>query len=193
MYIIVHSLPAPLGAINGRLPDCPLVHALHPLKDVNMPSDNHLTGALHSGHVYRLPPAPARCHAWILATLPITDIHRFNSLPSLYRSSSVLATCYVHFPMEGLLAIEVLAIWLRKTLLCCIDKKSPPAENVEVHLIGCLITFSFVRGLAKHLCRLPRLFIFQFNLIQWSYIYATAAIMRQASAHLRQASAQAWQ
>ncbi|CAM3054815.1 hypothetical protein HP548_07580 [Paenibacillus taichungensis] len=51
MYIIVHSLPAPLGAINGRLPDCPLVHALHPLKDVNMPSDNHLTGALHSGHV----------------------------------------------------------------------------------------------------------------------------------------------
>lgn len=51
MYILVHSQRAPLVAINGRLPDCPLVHALHPLKDVNMPSDNHLTGALHSGHV----------------------------------------------------------------------------------------------------------------------------------------------
>ncbi|MCZ1267027.1 MULTISPECIES: hypothetical protein [Paenibacillus] len=51
MYILVHSQRAPLVAINGRLPDCPLVHALHPLKDANMPSDNHLTGALHSGHV----------------------------------------------------------------------------------------------------------------------------------------------
>jgi len=50
--------------------------------------------------------------------------------------------------MENLLAIEVLAIWLRRMLLCYIDKKSPPAENVEVHLIGCLITLSSVRGLA---------------------------------------------
>jgi len=51
MYILVHSQRTPLVAINGRLPDCPLVHALHPLKDVSIPSDNHLTGALHSGPV----------------------------------------------------------------------------------------------------------------------------------------------
>lgn len=120
---------------------------------------------------YRLPPAPARCYAWILATLPITDIHRFNSLPSLYRSSSALATCYMHSPMESLLAIEVHPIWWRRTLLCCIHKKSPPADNVEVHLIGCLITLSSVRGLARHLCKLSRLFIF--NQIKFNRVIFT--------------------
>ncbi len=51
MHIKAHSQPAPLGAINGRLPDRPTVHALHLFTDVRMSSDNHLTGALHSGHV----------------------------------------------------------------------------------------------------------------------------------------------
>ncbi|SEN30260.1 hypothetical protein SAMN05518670_1532 [Paenibacillus sp. OK076] len=51
MHIKVHSQSAPLDAINGRLPDCPHDLLYIPLKDVNIPSDNHLTGALHSDHV----------------------------------------------------------------------------------------------------------------------------------------------
>jgi len=86
------SEAAPLGANNGRMPDYPHEDASS-FCQKSITSDNHLTGAVHTDHVIPASTCPGSLLSMILVTLPITDIHRFNSLPSLYISFLTLATC----------------------------------------------------------------------------------------------------
>lgn len=67
-------------------------------------SDNHLTGAVHTGHVIPASTCSGSLLSMILVTLPITDIyHRVNSFPSLYISLLTLATCRNYSPMKAAL------------------------------------------------------------------------------------------
>ncbi|NUU76262.1 hypothetical protein [Paenibacillus xylanilyticus] len=68
-----------------------IADALSPSKR-GISSDNHLTGAVHTGHVIPASTCSGSLLCMILVTLPITDIHRFNSFPSLYISFLALAT-----------------------------------------------------------------------------------------------------
>ncbi|MCG7382468.1 hypothetical protein [Paenibacillus sp. ACRRY] len=86
------SEAAPLGANNGRMPDYPHEDALSFLPEKSITSDNHLTGAVHTGHGIPASTCSGSLLGMILVTLPIIDIHRFNSLPSLYISLLTLAT-----------------------------------------------------------------------------------------------------
>ncbi|MGE6574844.1 hypothetical protein ACQKFM_07975 [Paenibacillus xylanexedens] len=77
--------PVPLDAYNGRKPDYPQTDIWPiPGRDTYIFSDNHLTGAVHSGHIIPASTSPGSLSCMDLATLPIIDILRFNSLPSLY-------------------------------------------------------------------------------------------------------------
>lgn len=64
-----------------------------PNGDTYIFSDNHLTGAVHTGHVIPASTYPGSLSCMDLATLPIIDILRFNSFPSLYIPRLDLATC----------------------------------------------------------------------------------------------------
>ncbi|WP_164783096.1 MULTISPECIES: hypothetical protein [Paenibacillus] len=78
------SKTVPLHAYNGRKPGYPQTDMVYPDRDTYIFSDNHLTGAVHSGHVIPASTSPGSLSCMDLATLPIIDILRFNSLPSLY-------------------------------------------------------------------------------------------------------------
>ncbi|MDQ0721135.1 hypothetical protein QF049_002396 [Paenibacillus sp. W4I10] len=90
-----------------------------PNRDTYIFSDNHLTGAVHSGHVIPASTSPGSLSCMDLATLPIIDILRFNSLPSLYIPRSDLATCIKNPLLKG---------------------------NTKAHRLRCLCSLPFLRG-----------------------------------------------
>jgi hypothetical protein len=101
MHIDIHSQPAPLGAINGRLPDCPLVHALHPLKNAGIASDNHLTGALHSGHVIPASTCPGSLSCMDSGYSPDHGYSSFQFIAIIIQSKHCFGNLLHAFANEG--------------------------------------------------------------------------------------------
>ncbi|WJH29972.1 MULTISPECIES: hypothetical protein [Paenibacillus] len=128
---------APLGANNGRMPDYPHEDASS-FTPKSITSDNHLTGAVHTGHVIPAFTCSGSLLSMILVTLPITDIHRFNSLPSLYISLMTLATCGKYSPMKAAPLLSSYSVGIPYAVhafTCSSSQKSPPDCNVSAHLV----------------------------------------------------------
>ncbi len=114
-------------------------------------SDNHLTGAVHTGHVIPASTCSGSLLSMILVTLPITDIHRFNSLPSLYISLLTLATCGKHSPMKAALLLSSCSVasHMRCMLSRARHRKNPLLIATCPHIWFDVLCVDFKRGLLQ--------------------------------------------
>lgn len=148
---------APLGANNGAC-RITLMKMLCLSLPKSITSDNHLTGAVHTGHVIPASTCSGSLLSMILVTLPITDIyHRVDSFPSLYISLLTLATCRNYSPMKAALLQSSCSVashmWCmlssarhRKNPLMiatyphiwfdvlCVDSRGDCANHIQIHL-----------------------------------------------------------